>query len=239
MCNWGATGTFGSGLDVGIGTCSPSRDLDVNGTTRLRGAIYNSVNSSGTSGQVLTSQGASAWTWTTPGTVTSVNTADGITGGPIIGSGTVRLTGQALALHNLGANGLIVKTPSGITARTITGGDGIVMTNGNGGAGNPTIFNVIASHGQLYNTGNLLGQTFDGTAREVDFTQQFSNSMTTSTANYTITIPATGTYEITYSGSYAVNATGLHLLYLNLYENASDLFQFQDGAIKSTFTQWK
>jgi len=66
MCNWGVTGnpaTFGSGLDVGIGTCSPTRDLDVNGNVRLRGAIYNSSNSAGTSGQVLTSQGSSAFVW--------------------------------------------------------------------------------------------------------------------------------------------------------------------------------
>ncbi len=63
--SWGSTGTFGSGKDVGIGG-APSRDFDVIGDARLRGAIYNSSNSAGTTGQVLTSQGASAWTWETP-----------------------------------------------------------------------------------------------------------------------------------------------------------------------------
>lgn len=62
---WNSTGTFGSGKDVGIGD-QPTRDFDVNGTTRLRGAIYDSGNSAGSSGQVLTSQGTGAWTWTTP-----------------------------------------------------------------------------------------------------------------------------------------------------------------------------
>jgi hypothetical protein len=63
--SWGSTGGFGSGKDVGIGI-QPSKDFDVNGTTRLRGAIYDSGNSPGTSGQVLTSNGSGAWTWTTP-----------------------------------------------------------------------------------------------------------------------------------------------------------------------------
>lgn len=64
MQAWFSTGAYGSGKDVGIGV-SPTADLDVNGTTRLRGPIFNSANSSGTSGQVLTSQGSGAWTWTT------------------------------------------------------------------------------------------------------------------------------------------------------------------------------
>jgi hypothetical protein len=63
--SWGSTGSFGSGKDVGIGG-QPTRDFDVIGDARLRGAIYNSSNSAGSSGQVLTSQGTSAWTWTTP-----------------------------------------------------------------------------------------------------------------------------------------------------------------------------
>ncbi|MBK8853091.1 MAG: hypothetical protein IPN10_03055 [Saprospiraceae bacterium] len=46
--------------------------------------------------------------------------------------------------------------------------------------------------------------------------------MTTSTTNNTITIPATGTYEVTYSGSYELNATGLNLVYFQLFENGSD-----------------
>ncbi|MBK8853088.1 MAG: hypothetical protein IPN10_03040, partial [Saprospiraceae bacterium] len=135
MANWGATGTFGSGLNVGIGTASPSRDLDVNGDTRLRGAIYNSSNSAGSSGQVLTSQGASAFTWTTPttGTVTSVATNNGITGGTITTSGTIGLTGNALSLHNLASTGIIARTAANtVTARTITAGNGVSISNGDG-----------------------------------------------------------------------------------------------------------
>ena len=50
---------------LGIGTTSPTRTLDVNGTTRLRGHLYDYTNSAGTSGQVLT-RGASGVEWQTP-----------------------------------------------------------------------------------------------------------------------------------------------------------------------------
>lgn len=63
--SWGSTGTFGSGRDVGLGI-DPTRQFDNNGDTRLRGAIYDSGNSAGSSGQVLTSQGSGAWIWATP-----------------------------------------------------------------------------------------------------------------------------------------------------------------------------
>jgi len=76
---------------------------------------------------------------------------------------------------------------------------------------------VGASYGQLYNTGNLLFQTLDFTKREVDFTSEYSNSMTVSTAENSITIPSSGTYEITYSGSYGLNSTGLQSIYLELF----------------------
>ncbi len=77
------------------------------------------------------------------GTVTSIATNNGITGGTITTTGTIGLTGQALALHNLSTNGLIARTGSGTVAgRTITASTGISVTNGNGVSGNPTITNT-------------------------------------------------------------------------------------------------
>lgn len=75
------------------------------------------------------------------GTVTSIETGNGITGGTITSSGTLGLTGQALALHNLATNGIIARTGSGaVSARTITAsGNGISISNGNGVSGNPTV----------------------------------------------------------------------------------------------------
>lgn len=74
------------------------------------------------------------------GTVTSVGSGTGLTGGTITGAGTLSLTGQALALHNLATNGLIVRTGSGtVAARSIAAGTNISITDGDGVSGNPTI----------------------------------------------------------------------------------------------------
>lgn len=80
------------------------------------------------------------------GTVTSIATGNGITGGTITTTGTLGLTGQALALHNLSTNGIIVRTSAGnVSARTITGSTGISVTNGNGVSGNPTLTPVFGT----------------------------------------------------------------------------------------------
>lgn len=70
------------------------------------------------------------------------NTLDvGAGTGIAVAADSVGLTGQALALHNLAANGFFVRTgASTVTARSIaTSGNGISLTNGDGVAGNPTI----------------------------------------------------------------------------------------------------
>ncbi len=62
---------------------------------------------------------------------------------------TFGLTGQALALHNLAANGFTVRTGAGtFTGRALQGGTGISVTNGDGVAGDPAIAASIASQAQ-------------------------------------------------------------------------------------------
>jgi hypothetical protein len=96
--------------------------------------------SAGTSGQVLTSGGAGAPTWTTvtgTGTVTSVNVSGGTTGltysgGPITGSGTITTAGT-LAVANGG---------TGVTSST---GTGSVVLGTSPTVNNPTVTNYVES----------------------------------------------------------------------------------------------
>jgi hypothetical protein len=78
-----------------------------------------------------------------PGTVTSIATNNGVTGGTITTTGTIGLTGQALAIHNLNTNGIVVRTSSGnFAGRNITAGTGISVSNGDGVSGNIQITNT-------------------------------------------------------------------------------------------------
>lgn len=133
-----AIGAPGSGTYGGLMTMSPWGD-----------------NSGDASHQLFFNEGGVYWrqgqpddaTWgswsqiNTGGTVTSIATNNGITGGTITGTGTIGLTGNALGLHNLGSNGLVVRNGAGsIVARSIaTSGTGIGVTNGDGVSGNPTL----------------------------------------------------------------------------------------------------
>lgn len=100
------------------------------------------------------------------GTVISLNTENGITGGPITSMGTIGLEGQALALHNLNANGFTARTAPGvITARSITtSGNGISISNGDGVSGDPTIaLNIGQGPAQVAAGNHLHGNmTHDG-----------------------------------------------------------------------------
>lgn len=75
------------------------------------------------------------------GTVISISTINGTTGGPIHTNGAIGLTGQAYALHNLNENGLIARAGAGtVAAREIkASGNGISISNGDGSRGDPTI----------------------------------------------------------------------------------------------------
>lgn len=60
----------------------------------------------------------------------------------------VSLSGQALALHNLSNNGIIVRSSIGVvTSRTITSGVNINVTNGDGVSGNPTVSLAVSVTG--------------------------------------------------------------------------------------------
>ena len=78
--------------NVGIGTTSPSQPLHVSGNARITGALYDSANSAGTSGQVLTSTGTgTAWS-STGAAVTGTGTTNYVakfTGSTALGNSSI------------------------------------------------------------------------------------------------------------------------------------------------------
>lgn len=141
------------------------------------------------------------------GTVTSISGNNGIATTPLIitSTGTVGLTGNALSLHNLATPGIVAMTaPGALAARTITAGQGISITNGNGVNGNPTISNIGAQYAQLYTTAHLTNLVLNSTAANIPFTISSANGMQTAPNHSYIEIPQTGFYEISYSVSYKV-----------------------------------
>ena len=128
-------GTLAYGNGGTGGTAAPTAGTIPYGTgTAL------AYSAAGTSGQVLTSGGAGAPTWTTvtgTGTVTSVNVSGGTTGltysgGPITGSGTITMAGT-LAVANGG---------TGVTSST---GTGSVVLGTSPTVNNPTVTNYVES----------------------------------------------------------------------------------------------
>ncbi len=86
-------------LRLGLNTITPSQSLHVDGNTRITGAIYDSNNVPGTSGEILSST-ATGTAWVSAGgsgTVTSVATSSPITGGVITSSGTIGITQSSTA----------------------------------------------------------------------------------------------------------------------------------------------
>ena len=114
-------------------------------TNAVFGGSVTANGSVGSAGQVLTSGGAANAYWTTPttGTVTSVSSGNGLTGGPITSSGS-----------------LSVLANNGITANS-TG----VFVNGNSGLTvNSTGVHVLANTGIVANsTGTFVNATYIGT----------------------------------------------------------------------------
>jgi trimeric autotransporter adhesin len=178
--------------NVGIGTTAPSQKLHVSGSARVTGAYYDSGNSAGTAGQVLSSTATGTdWIDATTGDITGVTATSPLTGGGTSGAVTVGIqtasASQAGALsaanwttfNNKTSNtGTVtsVGTTGTVSGLTLTG---TVTTSGNltlGGTLSLTSANVTTGLGFTpYNATNPAGYTANTGTTTAANTQTFTN----------------------------------------------------------------
>lgn len=161
------------------------------------------ISTSGTAGNITLSNGG--------GTLNlNINDADAST--------TNELQNLSLSGQSLG-----ISSGTGVTLPIVdvVQGDGIIVNKASGVA----TVNTVKTYGSIYNTGNLVGQTLDGTYRTIDFSSSFNQNTSSDLTNNRITINTTGIYKIDYSLSYQIsdNYSAGNTLYFNTYKNGSNL----------------
>jgi hypothetical protein len=210
----------GSGL-TGGGDISATRTLTLDtGSTHFTGGVTTRVNALG----VFSSSAQVAHNSTTGyvanehinHTTVSISAGSGLTGGgDISATRTLSLTGQALALHNLATDGIIIRSGSGaVTARSIAvSGTGLSIANANGLAGNPTITiggGVFSSSGQVNHnitTNYVANQHIDHSTVSISAGSGMSGGGTIA-ATRTLTLD-TGSTHFTGGVTTAINARGV------------------------------
>lgn len=134
-------------------------------------------------------------------TTRQVATGTGLTGGGDLSADrTIALTGQTLALHNLGTNGLVARTGAGtVAARSMAvSGTGLTVTNADGVSGNPT----ITSNATNANTAStIVARDASGNFSAGTITAALSGNATTATTLQTARTLTIGTTGKTFNGS--------------------------------------
>jgi hypothetical protein len=113
-----------SGGYAGIGTITPSQTLHVVGNARITGALYDSSNSAGTSGQVLTSTG-SGTAWSSAGASVSgsgtTNYIAKFTGSTVLGNSQIFDNGTNVGIGTNSPDAQSRLTVAGVGGITVTG----------------------------------------------------------------------------------------------------------------------
>lgn len=120
-----------NGTNVGIGTASPSQKLHVNGSARITGSVYDSSNSAGTSGQVLSSTGTGTQWVAAGGGGGSVSSVFGRTGAVVATSGDYT-TAQVTESGNLYYTEARVNANTNVAANTAARHNAVTIGTANG-----------------------------------------------------------------------------------------------------------
>jgi len=166
--------------DLGIGTTSPAANLDVNGTTDARNTLTLFPNGSsptlsisGTAFEVSSTGSVtfvSGQTFPGTGTVTSVGSGAGLTGGPITGSGTLSVPNSGITNAMLQNSSLTVKAGTALTGGgTVSLGNSTtlnvdttkvpLLSGNNSFTGNQAVTGNLSDTGNISATGSITGQT--------------------------------------------------------------------------------
>jgi len=215
---------------VGIGINMPSQKLHVDGSARVTGGYYDSSNSQGTSGQVLSSTG-SGTSWVNAsegnvGTVTSVSGTGTVSGltltGTVTSSGDLTLGGTlALTSANvttgLGFTPYNATNPAGYTAFAepgiFSGGGTPTLATGVTALEVRTLIGAGTSSLTLGTTSStaLAGNTATISSAQ---TQAIATSVRMDTDTYTSTPPVTKIITLTQAEYTAITTPNVNTLYV-------------------------
>ena len=188
--------------NVGIGTTAPTQNLHVQGNARLTGGLYDSTNSPGSLGQILSSTGSGiAWT--------SVNTTGILTAnGGISNRVTKFLDEDTLGNSNITDTGTLITLGSGVTVSGILTsfgyyGPGTFITNLNASnlaSGTVPSSVVSGSYSGITSVGNLTQLNVTGITTSNIFVGNGSNITNLNASNLTSGIVNTNRISGSYSG---------------------------------------
>ena len=227
------------GNSVGIGTASPTANLHVVGNARVTGAIFDSTNAPGTSGQVLTST-VTGTDWKSLAEISGVDgtgtanylskwaDADTITNSIIYDNGTNVGIGTATPNNKLTVNGNIETTGAGKIGFNVNDSYGSFPHYGLGYAGGVSITNLAGYFGLSFGTSGTERMRITGTG-----------NVGIGTTSPNVKLQVVGDIRITANDPilYLTPNSGTEVFFQKLSTSNGDFLRLYDGTNYSMF--WK